>query len=53
MDKEEYYEVLIGCYNCRKEEMVSIPKGITVGKYRDGKICGCCGCKIGGEKSWA
>lgn len=46
MDKEERYEIKIRCWNCNKEEMVSIPKGTSVEKYRDGKICNNCDCLI-------
>jgi transcription elongation factor Elf1 len=50
MEKEKRYEANVGCYNCGKTELVSIPKGITVEAYKENKICSNCGCKLDGSE---
>lgn len=45
--KEKYYVAHIDCHNCEETESVNIPKGTTIRKYKNNKVCSNCGCMMG------
>lgn len=50
MAKKKEYSPYIACLNCGAQIRFTIPNGVTIDKYRRGKICLCCGCRMDGEE---
>jgi len=44
--EEETYTKKVGCKNCRRDQVIKIPKGTTVKEYVEkNKKCPNCGCE--------